>query len=306
MEEFAKELEMWSTPADPARGPASVEDLIARVHAITAPAVAAAQERTDLRREASALAGRLRAAHNTLRPTMERLGRVFPPSNGEEGGGLILQGLGGKSGRRDVAATWSESLTLVPPSPQHKVGLTVDVAWELFETWDIHLVVGMYLRSGADLPEVFMLETRDARVGTEHASRTADSLAQMVVDSFAAAANRYADLLDAEEARIQSSRQPRLESAGTNYTFQTQPEAGVITIIRRADGSVDGHAIAWLGAPLTEIRADGDRLFVRAGDKQGWIEQNSAQNWVLAPLRPTDSEGEVPEHPNSETSCRGG
>jgi hypothetical protein len=128
----------------------------------------------------------------------------------------------------------------------------------------------------------------------------------MVVDSFAAAANRYADLLDAEEARIQSSRQPRLESAGTNYTFQTQPEAGVITIIRRADGSVDGHAIAWLGAPLTEIRADGDRLFVRAGDKQGWIEQNSAQNWVLAPLRPTDSEGEVPEHPNSETSCRGG
>lgn len=175
---------------------------------------------------------------------------------------------GGKTSRRDVALTWAESLALSPPSP-HQVSLTVDLAWELFTSWDIRLVVGMYFQCAGylqspreRLPEVFVLQTRDVRVGTEHGRRVADELAQLLVDQFSPAAARYAELLAEAEAGAQQTRQPSMESVGTNYVFRTQPEAGVIEILRRSDGSVDGHGIAWLGTRLVEIRADADRLYV--------------------------------------------
>jgi hypothetical protein len=77
-----------------------------------------------------------------------------------------------------------------------------------------------------------------------------------------------------------------MESVGTNYVFRTQPEAGVTEILRRCDGSVDGHGVAWPGAPLLEIRADGDRLYVRSSAHHGWMERNSKQRWVLANAEP--------------------
>jgi hypothetical protein len=201
---------------------------------------------------------------------------------------LSLHGLGGKTGRRDVALIWAKSLALTPPSP-HQVSLTVDLAWELFNTWDIRLVAGIYFQGGGQrLPEVFLLETRDVRVGTERGRRCADELAQLVIDRFPAAAAQYADLLADAEARAQQTRQPPMESIGTNYLFRTQPHAGVIEVLRRSDGSVDGHGVAWLGAPLLEIRADGDRLYVRSSANHGWMERNSNQHWVLANSEPND------------------
>jgi hypothetical protein len=283
MRTFAAELETWLTPAEPRRDPESIEDLVERVRAISAPSAAAQEQQAALRRETGVICDRLRAAHKVLLPHMQRLGRVI---TGDQA--LSLHGLGGKTGRRDVALIWGESLALTPPSP-HPVSLTVDLAWELFNSWDIRLVAGMYFQTGGQrLPEVFVLETRDVRVGTEHGQRAADELAQLLIDRFRAAAARYADLLAESEARAQQTRQPPMESVGTNYVFRTQPEAGVIEILCRADGSVDGHGIAWPGAPLLEIRADGDRLYVRSSAHHGWMERNSKQHWVLANAEPND------------------
>jgi hypothetical protein len=77
-----------------------------------------------------------------------------------------------------------------------------------------------------------------------------------------------------------------MESTGANYIFRTQPDAGVIEILRRSDHSVDGHAIAWPSTRLLEISADGDRLHVRSSTHHGWIERNSKQRWVLASAEP--------------------
>lgn len=282
MRTFAAELETWLTPAEPRRDPASVEDLVERVRAISAPSVAAEEQQAALRREAGVISDRLRAAHRVLLPITQRLGRVITDNQA-----LSLHGLGGKTGRSDVAVMWAESLALSPPSP-HQVSLTVDLAWELFNSWDIHLVAGMYFHNGG-LAEVFVMETRDVRVGTEHGRRTADELAQFLIDRFSGAAARYADLLAEAESLAQQTRQPPRESVGTNYVFRTQPEAGVIEILRRSDGSVDRHGVAWPGAPLLEIRADGDRLYVRSSAHHGWMERNSKQHWVLANSEPNDA-----------------
>lgn len=289
MRTFAAELETWLMPAQPRRDPAIIDDLVEQVRAISAPSMAAEEQQAEWRREAAVMADRLRAAHKVLLPLMQRLGRVIADNQA-----LSLHGLGGKTGRRDVALTWAESLSLSPPSP-HQVSLTVDLAWELFKSWDIRLVVGMYFQSAGylqspreRLPEVFVLQTQDVRVGTEHGRRVADELAQLLVDRFSGAAARYVELLAEAEARAQQTRQPPMESVGTNYVFRTQPEAGVIEILRRSDGFVDGHGIAWLGTRLVKIRADGDRLYVRSSTHHGWMERNSKQHWVLASSEPND------------------
>lgn len=284
MRAFAMELETWSTPPEPPREPLSIEHLVDRVSAISEPEVRAQEEQAVLHREAAAMSDCLRAAHKALRPNMERLGRVFVSKNQ----GLILH-LGGGTGRRDVALRWDESLTLGPRS-QHRVSLTIDIAWELFNSWDIHLAVGIYLRIVNQLPDVFMLETRDVRLGTEHGGRAGHELVQHLIDEFLNAANRYAELLADAEAQAQQNRQPHLESVGTNYVFRTAPEAGFVTIIDRSNGSVDGHAVAWFDAPLVEIRADGDRLWVRTSNQEGWIERTSRENWALTNAQPRDQQ----------------
>ena len=279
MQYFAFELDAWSNPHTRKDEPPSVDDLAKRISAISAPALASEQERADLERAAAAISDRLRAAHRTLQPLMERLGKVIAQDEG-----LLFHGLGGKSKRRDTTGIWTESLSVVPRSPRHQVRLTVDVAWQRFTGYDIHLVAGIWLRgaNGNELPERFKLESQDVRLGTEHGLQAADELAQCVIENFEAAARRYADLLDEAEARIQADRQPIIECMGTNYVFRTEPESGVVRIIRRDDGSVDGHAMAWRGTPITEMYADGDRAHVRAGELEGWIERNAKQNWVLA------------------------
>ena len=244
MRYLALELDAWSNPHQRKGEPPTVDDLAKRISAISAPAVAAEQERVDLDRAAAAISDRLRAAHRTLQPLMARLGKVIAADEG-----LLFHGLGGKSGRRDTTAIWTESLAVLPRSPRHQVALTVDVAWQRFTGYDIHLVAGIWLRSADanELPERFMLETRDVRLGTELGLQAADQLAQAVIENFEAAAIRYADLLDEAEARLQADRQPIIECIGLNYVFRTEPESGVVRIMRRDDGSVDGHAVAWRG-----------------------------------------------------------
>ena len=279
MRYLALELDAWSNPRQRHGEPPTVDDLAKRISAISAPAVAAEQQRGDLDRAAAAVSDRLRAAHRTLQPLMGLLGKVIAADEG-----LLFHGLGGKSKRRDTTAIWTESLAVVPRSPRHQVSLTVDVAWQRFTGYDIRLVAGIWLRTANanELPERFMLETRDVRLGTEVCLQAADQLAQAVVQNFEAAATRYADLLDEAEARLQADRQPIIECIGLNYVFRTEPESGVVRIMRRDDGSVDGHAVAWRGTPISEMYADGDRAHVRAGELEGWIERNANQTWVLA------------------------
>ena len=285
MSYFAAELQTWLTPRDPLREPAGLDDLAARTRAISAPAIAARHQQAELDREGAAIAGRLRAAHKILAPHMEKLGHVIADNSS-----LMLHGLGGKSKRGDVTSTWTESLTLAPNSPTHQVSLTIDLAWQRLTAPDIHLMVGIYLRDGVgrNLTQTFMLETREARLGTEHAERMADELVQLVIDGFNDAAPRYVELLEAAEARAQANRQPRLESLGINYIFRTEARAGVVTIIRREDNSIDGQAMAWHDAPITKIEADGDRARVEAGNLHGWIERNINQRWVLASEQPDE------------------
>jgi hypothetical protein len=282
MRTFATELATWSTPPPPPRQPSSIAHLVGQVRAISEPSVRAQEEQESLHREAAAMSDHMRAAHVVLGPDAESLGRVTC----RESQGLILH-IGGGSGRRDAILRWEQSLTLSPPSP-HQVSLAVDVAWELFDTWDIHLAAGIYFNTGGSVPKIFKIEKRDVRLGTEHARRTGDELAQVLIDAFPEAANRYAELLAEAEAQIQQNRQLRLESTGTNYIFQTAPEAGFVKIIRRADGSVDGHAVAWPDAPLVDIRADGDRLLVRTSKQEGWIERNSRESWTLTSAQSRD------------------
>ncbi len=52
------------------------------------------------------------------------------------------------------------------------------------------------------------------------------------------------------------------------------PSEGRETDLRKEDGSRDGYAVAWPGSPLREIRADGDRLYVRTDVSQGWMTRN--------------------------------
>jgi hypothetical protein len=280
---LAAELETWSTPEKPPREAAGIDHLVERLRAISAPAVETRKQEAALQQAAARVSDRLRAAHKTLAPSMESLGRVI-----EGDAALSYHGLGGKTGRRDVYLIWGESLALTPPSP-HQVSLTIDLAWELFKSWDIRVVVGMYFQMpDARVPEVLFVETRDVRVGTEHCLRTADELAQLLIDRFPLAAERYAEVVAEAEALAQENRQPVMETVGAHYIFRTQPAAGVVEVINRSDGSVDGHAIAWPGAPLTEIRADGDRLFVASENHHGWIERNSKQWWVLASSEAND------------------
>jgi serine/threonine protein kinase len=279
MQYMALELDAWSSPPRRHSDPPNVDELAKKIGAISAPAVADQEQRAELDRASGEISGRLRAAHKVLLPAMERLGKVIVRDEG-----LLFHGLGGKSKRRDTTSIWTESLSVVPRSPRHQVSLTVDVAWQRFTGHDIHLVAGIWLRKPDvnELPERFILETRDVRLGTERGLQAADELARTVIENFRAAAGRYADLLDEAEARIQADRQPIIECLGENYVFRTEPESGVVRITRRDDGSVDGHAVAWRGTPISAMRANGDRVHVRAGVLEGWIERNANQRWVLA------------------------
>jgi hypothetical protein len=133
-----------------------------------------------------------------------------------------------------------------------------------------------------ELPEPFLIETRDVRLGTEVALQAADELVQIVVVNFGGAAQRFAELVEEAEAKLQADRQRLIESQGTSYLFRTEPESGVVKILRLDDGSIDGHAVAWRGTPIVELRADGDRAYIRAGESEGWVERNSKGSWVLA------------------------
>jgi hypothetical protein len=214
-----------------------------------------------------------------LHAPMEKLaGRVVVDQQS-----LVLVGLGGGSGRRDAIETMAESLTAVPLS-RHSVSLTADVAYELFENGDLHLVAGVYVRRGGhDLPEKIWIETRQARVGTQGALRKAEELAEALMRNFPLGAVRFTELLEQAEEEAQRRRQPRLESEGANYVFRTEPDkAGGIVVFRKSDESRDGYAVAWPGTPLVEIRAEGDRLYVRSDRNEGWITRSHKENWSLS------------------------
>ena len=286
---FAAELETWLTPAGPRRDPPSIDDLVAQVQAISAPASGrrgaarrmATRGRSHLRPAASRAQGPA-SAHATPRAGLRRRPVPHPPRAGRQD----------RPARRrpDLGRIADAQPTLAPPGqPDDRPRLGALQFLGRPPRRRHVLPDGRLPQTPRErLPEVFVLETRDVRVGTEHGRRAADELAQLLIDRFSAAAARYAELLAEAEARAQQTRQPPMESVGTNYLFRTRPEAGVIEIVRRSDGSVDGHGIAWPGAPLVEIRADGDRLYVRSSTHHGWMERNANEHWVLADSEPND------------------
>lgn len=282
MDVFASELEAWLAPDVERRSPESLDEVEARVRAITAPAARADEARLVRDREITLLFERLRdQGVGRLYDPMGRLGRVHIDHQS-----LILHGLGGGTGRRDVAETMAESFMLAPLSP-HPVSLIADVAYELFPDGLVHLIAGIYVRAGQELPELLWLGKRDAPLGTQLALRAADELAKELIEHFGEGAARFAELLEQAEAAAQRSGQPLLEGVGDNYVFRTDPErAGVIDVLRKSDGSRDGLAAAWIGAALVEIRADGDRLHVRTERNQGWITRNYKGSWALSDAQP--------------------
>lgn len=279
MAELAGELDVWLTPPIEPADPPDLRELAARVRAIVAPAERAEQQRLLRDRATMDLFERLRdhGVRRLYEPMEELAGRVLVDEQS-----LVRVGLGGGSGRRDAVETAAESLTAVPPG-RHSVSLTADVAYELFENGDLHLVAGLYVRSGQDLPEKIWIETRQARLGTETALRQADELTEALTINFAHGARRFTELLEQAEEEAQRRRQHQLESEGANYVFRTEPEnPGGIVVYRKSDGSRDGFAVAWPGTPLVEIRADGDRLYVRTERTEGWISRSYKENWSLS------------------------
>ena len=118
------------------------------------------------------------------------------------------------------------------------------------------------------------------------------------------AAVRYAELLAEAGGTSPTYAPAAYGSAGTNYLFRTRPKAGVIEIVRRSNGSVDGHGIAWPGAPLVEIRAEDDRLYVRSSTHHGWLGRNSKQHWVLATSEPSTTRSPPPRHEDDRMMVR--
>ena len=284
MTTFAAEMRAWLAPTTTRASVPNIDTLAARVSAIAEPATRAATEYATTLRNAGQLLDRLRAAGRQLQPAMFKLGRVIT-----DGDALVLN-LGGGTGRRDAMATSAESVTLLAPAP-YQVSLSLDIAYQLYESGEIHLVGALHVRGANENPDVRWIETRDVPLGTMQASNAADAIAHGAVEHFTDAAARYLELLEAAEARAQADRQPFRESIGENYIFRTEAQAGVLAIHHRRDGSRDGYAIAWRGVPFDEFRADGDRLYVRAGENDGWIERNSAQQWALAVADRDPSEG---------------
>jgi hypothetical protein len=278
MSTLAAELQAWRAQPLPTPSPPDVDDLAARVRAIAEPTIRASDIRTAMLRDAGHLLDRLRRAPQELEVQMRKLGQLLTDTDG-----LILH-LGGGTGRRDAIAISTESTTISAPGP-HSVSLSLEVAYELFEPGQIHLAAGIYVHTAHVNPDVIWLEARDAPHSTILAATAADELAHAAIEHFAPAATRYVALVEAAEAASQQDRQPRLRSCGPSYEFRTEPQAGLLVICRKSDGSRDGYAVAWRGAPIDEMRADGDRLWVRSGELEGWIERNASQSWVLAPPR---------------------
>lgn len=288
MRVLADELAAWSAPPVEPATPADLDDLERRVAAITAPAASAEEARLVRDRKLMLLFERLRdsGVHRLYGP-MERLGRVHIEQQS-----LILQGLGGGSGRRDAIETAAESLTLSPLT-NHRVSLTADVAYELFDDDLVHIVAGLYVRTGDELPQVVWIGKSDVPLGTELAAQAADEVVNELIVRFADGAARFTELLEAAEAQAQRNRQPLLESEGANYLFRTEPSrAGSLEILDKNTGARDGYTVAWHGTPFEEIRAEGDRLYVRAGDNEGWITRSDRGQWALS-----DSSRAIDEDP---------
>jgi hypothetical protein len=275
---LAAELEAWLAPPVPGATVADLDEVVARAQAITGPAARAEDEQLWRGKQMMDLFERLRQnGLYALWGPMEKLGRPF---EGETS--LLLHGLGGGSGRTDAVETMQLSLTLAPHG-RHNAAITADIAYELFDDGLVYLLAGYYFPSGEGLNEVLWMDDRRVPLGTQLAERGADELAAGLVEHFAEAAAKFVDLLEAAEADAQSRRQPALEAIGDNYIFRTEPHrAGHLVIVRKGDGSRDGFAVAWDGAPLSEIRADGDRLYVRTERNEGWITKSYKNNWSMS------------------------
>jgi serine/threonine protein kinase len=233
MDTLAAELRAWMAQPLPRPSLPDVDDLAERVRAIAEPTVRASDERGRILRDASRLLAHLRRAPRELELRMRKLGNLLADQQG-----LILH-LGGGTDRRDAIAIATESSTISAPGP-HGVSLSLDIAYELFEPGQIRLVAGLYVHTAPANPEVIWLETRDAPNGTSLAANGADELAQAAIEHFASAATRYVELVEHAEAVAQKDRQLPLCSTGTNYEFRTEPQAGVLVIHRKSDGSRDG------------------------------------------------------------------
>lgn len=95
MEYFARELAAWLEPTAKRSEPPDVDEISRRLTAISASAIANAQQRRDLDLEAGVISPRLRAAHEDLEPVMAQLGKVIYADEG-----MTYHGLGGKSHQR--------------------------------------------------------------------------------------------------------------------------------------------------------------------------------------------------------------
>ena len=278
MEVFAAELEAWLAPPIAGGVVGDLDELVARAQAITDPSERAENERLWRDKQMMDLFERLRQnGLYALWAPMEKLGRPF---EGETS--LLLHGLGGGSGRADAVETMQLSLTLAPHG-RHNATITADIAYELFDDGLVYLLAGYYFPAGEGLTEVLWVDNRRVPLGTQLAERGADELAAGLVEHFDAAAAKFVELLEAAEAKAQQQRQPALEAIGDNYIFLTEPHrAGHLEIRRKADGSRDGYAAAWDGTPLSEIRAEGDRLYVRTDRNEGWITKNFKGSWAMS------------------------
>ncbi len=275
MATFAGDLAAWLRGPSPPVAAPDTDDLATRMSILAEPRRRQAQTQDELAAVTVELFNGLRRGPEALSDQMNRLGQVRMQDDG------LLLFLGAGSGRRDRIASAAMSWTLGAPNA-HTVGLSVEVGYELFGPGLIHLAAGVHLRGGEPNPEVLWSETRQAPPATALATQYATELADLIVTAFPRDAGRYVDLAEAAEALAQAHRQPLLHAAGITYDFRTEPDAGVIAVYRRADGSRDGYATAWLRTPITSIAADGDRLKVRTIEHEGYIERTASAHWVLA------------------------
>jgi predicted DNA-binding transcriptional regulator AlpA len=76
--------------------------------------------------------------------------------------------------------------------------------------------------------------------------------------------------------------QPLLTSAGPRFRFSTEPAVPGEIRISNLDGTHEGFAIAWPGAPILVLEADQhDGVIVRTARREGRINRNHKGSWAL-------------------------
>jgi predicted DNA-binding transcriptional regulator AlpA len=86
-------------------------------------------------------------------------------------------------------------------------------------------------------------------------------------------------------ARTTRNRQPQLSCRSAGYIFETVPAEPGAVLVSKPNGEHDGEAVAWIGAPILELRPHRSGVTVVSSRYEGEITKNAKGYWTLSSAR---------------------